>query len=134
MARVSMGESNMNLKTAPDPFSSVSAMANERDPDGFQLKIDLDAYFARIGYKGELAPTVEALRDLHFAHSTSIPFENLDILLGRAISLELDLLQAKLVAGGRGGYCFEHNTLRCRARVAGVQCDAPGGPGPLPRI
>ena len=48
---------------------------------------------------------------MHFAHATRIPFENLDILLGRGISLDLKSLQAKLVDGRRGGYCFEHNTL-----------------------
>ena len=48
---------------------------------------------------------------LHLAHATHIPFENLDILLGRPIRLDLASLQAKLVAGRRGGYCFEHNLL-----------------------
>jgi N-hydroxyarylamine O-acetyltransferase len=86
-------------------------MANEHDREDGKGLIDLDAYLVRIGYSGCLDPTVETLRGLHFAHATSIPFENLDILLGRGISLDLDALQAKLVAGGRGGYCFEHNTL-----------------------
>jgi N-hydroxyarylamine O-acetyltransferase len=76
-----------------------------------EVNVDLDAYLARIGYEGELAPTLETLRGLHFAHATRIPFENLDILLGRPIALDLDSLQKKLVAGGRGGYCFEHNSL-----------------------
>jgi len=76
-----------------------------------EFKIDLGAYTARIGYTGGLDPTLETLKDLQFAHSTTIPFENLDILLGRPISLELDWLQAKLIAGRRGGYCFEQNTL-----------------------
>ncbi len=48
---------------------------------------------------------------MHEAHVTHIPFENLDILLGRAIALDLASLQAKLVAGRRGGYCFEQNLL-----------------------
>jgi N-hydroxyarylamine O-acetyltransferase len=74
-------------------------------------QIDLDAYLARIDYHGTLDVSVETLQGLHLAHATSIPFENLDILLGRGISLELDALQAKLVAGRRGGYCFEQNTL-----------------------
>jgi N-hydroxyarylamine O-acetyltransferase len=45
------------------------------------------------------------------AHMDSIPFENLDVLLGRPIRLDLDSLQAKLVRARRGGYCFEHGTL-----------------------
>lgn len=42
---------------------------------------------------------------------TTIPYENLDVRLGREIKLDLDSLVAKLVDGGRGGYCYEHNTL-----------------------
>jgi N-hydroxyarylamine O-acetyltransferase len=48
---------------------------------------------------------------IHQAHATTIPFENLDILLGRPIRIDLESLQAKLVRGLRGGYCFEQNTL-----------------------
>ena len=73
--------------------------------------LELDAYFDRIGYEGPTEPSVDALRALHLAHPLSIPFENLDVLLGRAPSLELPALQTKLVDEGRGGYCFEHNTL-----------------------
>jgi len=73
--------------------------------------LDLDAYFERIGYPGSREPTVGALAALHRHHVAAIPFENLDVLLRRPIRLDLDSLQAKLVAGGRGGYCFEHNTL-----------------------
>jgi N-hydroxyarylamine O-acetyltransferase len=73
--------------------------------------IDLDAYVARIGYRGKLDVSLATFRGLHLAHATTIPFENLDILLGRGISLELDALWAKLVTGRRGGYCFEQNTL-----------------------
>ena len=73
--------------------------------------IDLDAYFARIGYGGAREPTLAALQALHAAHPHAIPFENLDVLLGRRIRLDLASLQAKLVEGRRGGYCFEHNLL-----------------------
>ena len=72
---------------------------------------DLQAYVARIGYAGALLPSHDTLRQLHEAHVGAIPFENLDILLDRGISLEPDALLAKLVAGRRGGYCFEQNTL-----------------------
>jgi N-hydroxyarylamine O-acetyltransferase len=74
-------------------------------------RLDLEAYLARIGHTGDLDPTVETLTALHRAHVLSIPFENLDILLGRPIRLDLASLQAKLVHGGRGGYCFEQNSL-----------------------
>jgi len=74
-------------------------------------ELDLAAYLHRTGYAGDIAPTLPALQALHLAHATHIPFENLDILLGRPIALDLASIQAKLVAGRRGGYCFEHNLL-----------------------
>jgi N-hydroxyarylamine O-acetyltransferase len=76
-----------------------------------EVAIDVDAYLARIGYRGHVDPTLATLAGLHLAHATHTPFENLDILLGRPIRLDLEGLQSKLVAGRRGGYCFEHNTL-----------------------
>jgi N-hydroxyarylamine O-acetyltransferase len=51
------------------------------------------------------------LTALHEAHVGSIPFENLDVLLGKPIELDLPSVQAKLVTARRGGYCFEQNTL-----------------------
>ena len=74
-------------------------------------ELDLDAYLTRIGAKPPLAPSLEALASLHRSHCAAIPFENLDILLGRPIALDLPALAAKLVGARRGGYCFEQNTL-----------------------
>ncbi|TDC84394.1 arylamine N-acetyltransferase [Actinomadura sp. 7K507] len=73
--------------------------------------IDMPAYLKRIGYDGDPAPTPETLRALHRGHTTSIPFENLEIMLGRPVDLSLDAVQSKLVERPRGGYCFEHNRL-----------------------
>src|SRR6266550_822553 len=80
------------------------------DPAG-SVSFDLAAYLRRIGYAGELSPSRATLDALHRAHATAIPFENLDILLGVPIRLDLASLQAKLVTARRGGYCFEQNTL-----------------------
>lgn len=79
---------------------------------------DLDAYLARIGYRGERRPSLATLDALHLAHATTIPFENLDILLGRPIRLDIESLQAKLVRDRRGGYCFEQNQLFATALTA----------------
>lgn len=73
--------------------------------------VDLDAYFSRIGYSGSRAPTLETLNAIMSAHVQAIPFENLDVLLGRPIELEPSALERKLVHERRGGYCFEQNTL-----------------------
>ena len=45
------------------------------------------------------------------AHTTTIPFENLDIVLGREVWIDLPGMQEKLLCQRRGGYCFEHNLL-----------------------
>jgi N-hydroxyarylamine O-acetyltransferase len=73
--------------------------------------IDLPSYFRRIGYSGPRAATLEVLNGILAAHVRSIPFENLDVLLGRPISLAPEDIARKLIAERRGGYCFEHNTL-----------------------
>jgi N-hydroxyarylamine O-acetyltransferase len=77
--------------------------------------MDLDAYFARVGFNGARAPTLDALRDLHLAHAQTIAFENLNPLLGWRVPLDLPSLEQKLVHSGRGGYCFEQNALLATA-------------------
>jgi N-hydroxyarylamine O-acetyltransferase len=74
-------------------------------------EVDLDAYLTRIGYTGSLTPAANTLCDLARAHIVGIPFENLDVVLGRGVSLDLPSLEAKLVQQPRGGYCFEHTML-----------------------
>src|SRR6188768_1544673 len=73
--------------------------------------MDLAAYFQRIGYRGRYQPNFALLSALTAAHTQSIPFENLDVLLGLPIALEPDALFQKLVVDRRGGYCFEQNGL-----------------------
>ena len=73
--------------------------------------LDLDAYCARVGYDGPRAPTLPALHAITAAHTRTIPFENLDVLLGRGIDLDPAAIFAKLVVQRRGGYCFEQNGL-----------------------
>lgn len=72
---------------------------------------ELTAYLARIGYAGPRAVSTTCLRALQLAHVSTVPFENLDVLLGRRISLEPAVIFRKLVTDRRGGYCFEQNTL-----------------------
>ncbi len=72
---------------------------------------DLPAYLARIGYDGPLAPSLGTLAGLLAAHMNSIHFENIDVLLGRPIRLDVESLQEKIVRERRGGYCFEQAAL-----------------------
>ena len=74
-------------------------------------ELDLPAYLERIRHRGSLEPVLPTLEALHLAHTSSIPFENLEVQLGSTPRLDLAGLQAKLVQGRRGGYCFEQNSL-----------------------
>src|SRR5215813_12298382 len=100
---------------------------------------DVDAWLSRIGYDGPRAPSLATLKALVTAHATAIAYESIDVLLDRPPSLDPAALQAKMIRGGRGGYCFEQNMLfRCgllalgynitslQARVVrGLAVDAP---------
>ena len=68
--------------------------------------IDVDAYLAYTG-----ASASSSLTELHEAHVRTIPFENIDVMLGLTPSLDLADIQAKLLGGRRGGYCYEHQLL-----------------------
>ena len=80
--------------------------------------IDLDRYFARIGYDGPARTDLATLRAIQELHPAAIPFEAIDVLLGRGIDLAPGAVDAKLIAGGRGGYCFEQNGLLRRVLTA----------------
>jgi N-hydroxyarylamine O-acetyltransferase len=103
-----------------------------QDPWGIGT-LDLDAYLDRVGFAmpapaaagtgGSAAGTAqrppgqrrqpggETLAALHAAHLAAFPFENLDIMLGRGVRVDLESIQAKMVGARRGGYCFEHGQL-----------------------
>lgn len=74
-------------------------------------ELSLGAYLERIGFEGPVEPTSTVLKALQSRHLASIPFEDIDVLLGRTIGLDLPALQTKLIHRSRGGYCFEQNTL-----------------------
>lgn len=74
--------------------------------------VDLDAYLARVGHRGDVAPDLSTLRGLHTAHVDAIAFDNLDAVLGRTVvPLDLDSVQEKIVRQGRGGWCLEQVVL-----------------------
>uniref|UniRef100_UPI0035900FBE arylamine N-acetyltransferase, pineal gland isozyme NAT-3-like isoform X1 n=2 Tax=Myxine glutinosa TaxID=7769 RepID=UPI0035900FBE len=73
--------------------------------------LDVMAYLERINYKGPCQPTIDCLRQLHVAHLTSVPFENLSIHCGEDIVLDLPLVYDKVVWRHRGGFCYELNRL-----------------------
>ncbi|MGB8388028.1 arylamine N-acetyltransferase family protein [Mycobacterium sp.] len=76
------------------------------------MTLDLSGYFDRIDYRGAAEPNLDVLQDLVTAHTASIPFENLDPVMGVPVDdLSPAALTDKLVDRRRGGYCYEHNGL-----------------------
>lgn len=73
--------------------------------------MNVSAYFARIGLPGDfpVSHTYAFLREVQYHHVTTVPYENLDILDGRPLSLRPEDLFDKIVTRHRGGYCFEVN-------------------------
>src|SRR5215472_2183394 len=101
--------------------------------------LDVSSYLARIGYSGATEVTAESLRTLHRAHMMSVPFENLDISLGRRIEIDEETIVKKVVERRRGGFCYELNgAFAALLRALGFQVTllsaraarANGGEGP----
>src|ERR1039458_10379901 len=103
------------------------------------VMLNLLAYLERIGYSGSTEPSAETLRALQRAHMFAVPFENLDIHLGRPIVCDEDRFLHKIINERRGGFCYELNgafsaLLRAlgfqvtllSARVAGADGDTDG--------
>jgi N-hydroxyarylamine O-acetyltransferase len=72
---------------------------------------DFSAYLQRIGFIGTPRADMATLQQLVLRQALAIPFENLDAFTGRGVSLVSTDVEAKLVGGQRGGWCFEHNLL-----------------------
>ncbi len=73
--------------------------------------MNVETYLERIGYYGPRQPTLDSLRAIHRAHLLAIPYENLDIHLGRKLMLDLDPIYRKIVEDRRGGWCYEMNGI-----------------------
>lgn len=73
--------------------------------------MELAGYLRRIGFEGEARPDLATLRAVHRAHLLAIPYENLDVQLGRPVTTDPAAAYAKIVEGGRGGWCYEMNGL-----------------------
>lgn len=73
--------------------------------------MQLQAYFDRIEYRGDGTPSHATLCELLRAHICSVPFENLDVQLGRRLTTAPDNAYAKIVEDRRGGWCYEQNGL-----------------------
>jgi N-hydroxyarylamine O-acetyltransferase len=73
--------------------------------------MNLQAYLDRIGYAGPVRVDLPTLAALHRHHLRAIPYENLDVQLGRPLDLDPAAAFEKLVVRRRGGWCYEMNGL-----------------------
>jgi N-hydroxyarylamine O-acetyltransferase len=71
--------------------------------------VDLKAYFDRIAFTGEARTDLATLKALHRAHLLAIPYENLDVQLGRPVTTDPAVAFEKIVGRRRGGWCYEMN-------------------------
>src|ERR1051325_8222504 len=91
----------------------------------------IDPYLARINYTGPREPTPEVLRALHVQHLLTVPFENLDIHLGREIVPDEQRILDKVVRQRRGGFCYGLNGAFAALpppRGLGAERRSAGGP------
>lgn len=89
----------------------ASIEANETPAPARPSSVDLARYLRRIGYEGSVRPDLATLRRVQRLHLMSIPYENLDVQLGRPVGLEIEAIFDKLVGRRRGGWCYEMNGL-----------------------
>ncbi len=73
--------------------------------------MDVGKYLDRIGINRPVERTLAGLTALHRAHLRAISYENLDVQLGRRVTIERPAIYDKIVTGGRGGWCYEMNGL-----------------------
>lgn len=91
--------------------ATASALSIPTDSQWQVTELDLEAYLHRIGYEGKPQADLTTLRTLHRAHVATIPFENLALMLGQRVDVDLPAIQHKLIYRRRGGYCYEQNLL-----------------------
>jgi N-hydroxyarylamine O-acetyltransferase len=89
------------LSVAPDRITVMTVPS---------LPADLrDRYLRHLGLDGQLGPPgPDALRLLHHAQLDRVPYENIEIRLGRRTTVD-PIESAERIVTGRDGYCFHLN-------------------------
>ena len=71
--------------------------------------MQLSRYLERIAYNGPLNVDLETLNGIHQHHLRAVSYENLDVQLGVPLTTNVQAAYHKIVALGRGGWCYEMN-------------------------
>ena len=102
--------------------------------------MNLQQYLDHVGFEGIARPDLDTLNRLHRAHLARVPYENLDVQLGRKIPLDVGASFEKIVVYRRGGWCYEMNGLLAWAleeigfsltRLAGAVLRSKSGDGAI---
>lgn len=80
-----------------------------RDDPTNRPAIDVTGYLKWIGFGHTVHHDRATLAELQQLHLTAVPFENLDIVDGHSVTVDAPINVDKIVAQGRGGWCFELN-------------------------
>lgn len=99
------------MRTFPVVSRQLISTVSQQDRLGYTNVMDVDRCLERIEYRGSTEPTLYTLRNLQMAFLRTVPFENLDIHLGRKIELSSESIYEKIVSRKRGGFCYECNIL-----------------------
>jgi N-hydroxyarylamine O-acetyltransferase len=70
-----------------------------------------DRLLDHIGLDATPTADLDGLRTVHRAYVSHVPFENIAVQLGESRPIDAPALVERIVAGSRGGYCFEANTV-----------------------
>ena len=68
------------------------------------------AYLQKLGLESQ-SPELNFLQKLHQRHIKLVPWENIDLYFDRSVSLDKNYITQKIMQQGRGGICFELNTV-----------------------
>ncbi len=82
--------------------------------------MDVDGYLRRIGFRGAVAPTLECLTQIHRQQAFTVPYDTIDIMLGRTVDRDVARIYDRIVNRHRGGWCYElHELLAWALREIG---------------
>ena len=72
-------------------------------------RLDVPGYLERLGLADLGPPSVESFFRVHRAHVERVPYENLEIQLGRPTTVDPVEAAERIVGRRRGGYCYHLN-------------------------
>jgi len=73
-------------------------------------KEQVTKYFKKLNIEPK-EPSLELVKELQKKHLATFSFNNIAVIQGKEVSLDIEDIVEKIVTKNLGGYCFEHNSL-----------------------